>query len=1131
MDDENAPGTGDALEIAQPIHVISPDEPSPNAPAIENLPVFCREFQSQLELCQAEANSENLQRLDVLSTKLLTALDSSSDEPITLEGYRLLTSALSVLRRTTTTVRTVTRVNVSSRESSADFHAQVERAVGDIRTMFNLSPTTTIETLAFELRSLKQQYDLSNGISEKAAKLTEENVNLRLNCRNLEEEVRQLREFQSAQDDQVIELRRERDELKEEAAQRSAASLGSLMEPELRRLKSKLNEAEKQIEKAKAKSKQMKSALNVSSAKVSELQRINESLKILNQRLTLDNEDLKAKLTNQAESVNQWELEAKQTQVDALQTALTQLAEQLSDQTEEIAEYNEQKNVLMTTLSSQRVMADQMEKLLRDRERVIGEHKKELQLLKIELEKKEQEKEDAMEAIDDAIGLIRDFAINNMTEARAHDISKILDRGDTAAIVSAFEYVNKLFMNARSEDVQELCGTIGEQNKRLLGYLQSQNDYLISVAGDESIHSDLRKEIIQACSEVDTFLQENASGLVAEFNVFNVFGLSVQANEMAYQLSQFFQKFDETLSPDANELMVVLRHAVSMNLILKQFDSILKDQCEYQVNEMTRMRNELADLRELASYENEATIADLTTEVNELKTELDAVKAQSIQLQQPIQATKADKRGKLDEKKELEEALVKSQKAQRLLKKKLVSSETELESLRDECAKLQTRINDILSTTKDLQSQKDALEKYTSELKQVILLEKEKNEELNRELKLNVESVKTELEDVKREYSERVNAQDRNWRIEVQKLKDQHKERLAKVQNEAIVLTERLETLKTHYNQIITDMKEKNAEARSAEKASTDKLRQVELTLKETKSTMSQLNIENKMLKLQLDSLKEKAKRDQIQASNQVRARQISIQSEIEDKANALKAEHDREMHSFFAAICDRFRDFVVFDKPITREHVDSILDKVAASCSKSLDFERRFQNTQTELDKLRTILKVKNKISITSAVDHLISDNERLSAQNQKLQTELDEYGSAIIAARSANNQAKEVKEWSQWARRLLSLTSSALQVGRSDKQVRQSLEEFLLPSLTTRCCVSWKLDSLRLQKSLLQSDALSILPASIKRPSSIRPVLAAFAALHRMQKLSGHLHPTLSLAPADAPAQPRRWPLFTPA
>ena len=1136
MSDENSAGSGDAVNLSQSFGSRSHSSQS----AGQDLTSLCQAVRDQLDRAEADGATETLQRLNDLATELSDALEAAPHDLTALDGYKVLSSALAALRARSPAVEKVTRiertVHVKSEANAQllEYQAQAEKALADVKAMFSLPSSTTVQSLAFELKGVKEHMDLGDEMNTKVAKLTEENVNLRLNCRTLEEDVRQLKECQVAQDEQIIELRRERDELKEEMARREMVAMGASVSPEVKRAKLRIDEMSARVEKMKAKNERMKVALQTRDVQLSDLQRSSESLKVLNQKLALEVDDLKAKLSDDSDAEsNKRELESKDVQIASLQDALGQLAEQMSEQTDEIAECNVQKNVLMTTLGSQRALVDKMERLLTGNAEEIAQQKREIQQLKRNLEKKDLEKVEAMEVIDDTIGMLRDFAINNMTEERARDVSDILDQGDSASIVSAFAYVYKLFLNARNEDIQEMCGVIGEQNERLFGYLHSQNDLLLSISGDESVHTDLRKEILQACAGIDAYLHENAPGLVEEFNVFNAFGMSVQPTEMVQLLTRFFKHFDEKLSPDGMELMAILKHAVAMNLILKKFDSILKDQCEYQANEITRMTNELTDLRELATYENEATIADLTNEITELKNELEEVRARSVQLQQEPKVKIVKREGAKPCDLELEQEMAKFQKVQRKLKKKLLEKQSELASVTERAEKLHRRISDLVDSNKDLESQNTLFQKQIEELNTVIKLQKEKNDELSQELKVNVESVKAELEEVKYDYTEKIKSQDRAWNVEVQKLKDQHKERLSKVQNEALVLNERIETLKSHYNQMISDLKEKVSEARIAERAANDKVRQAELDLKEVKSAMSQLNIDNKMLKLKMDSIREKCKRDQIQASNQVRARQISIVSELEDQANTLKTQHEREIHTLLASICDRFRDFIDFDKPITREHVETILDKVADSCSNSLDFERRLQASQVELDKLRTILKVKNKISIASAVDHLLSENERLTTQNKKLQTEIDDYGASIIAARSANNQAKEVKEWSQWARRLLSLTSSALQVGRSDKQVRQSLEEFLLSSLATRCNISWKLDSLRLQKSLLTSDHLPIIQLSSRNPTSIRPVLVVFAALHRMQKLSGHLHPTLSLACAEAPQPPlqRKWPLFTPA
>ena len=296
MSVENSAGSGDAVNLSQSFGSRSHSSQS----AGQDLTSLCQAVRDQLERAEADGATETLQRLNDLTTELSEALEAAPHDLTALDGYKILSSALSALRARLPTVEKVTRiektVHFKSEANSQllDYQAQVEKALADIKAMFSLPSSTTVQSLAYELKSVKEHMDLGDEMNTKVAKLTEENVNLRLNCRTLEEDVRQLKECQVAQDEQIIELRRERDELKEEMARREMIALGASVNPEVKRAKLRIDEMSARVEKMKAKNERMKVALQTRDVQLSDLQRSSESLKVLNQKLWLVVDDLRA---------------------------------------------------------------------------------------------------------------------------------------------------------------------------------------------------------------------------------------------------------------------------------------------------------------------------------------------------------------------------------------------------------------------------------------------------------------------------------------------------------------------------------------------------------------------------------------------------------------------------------------------------------------------------------------------------------------------------------------------------------------------------------------------------------------------------------------------------------------------
>lgn len=524
--------------------------------------------------------------------------------------------------------------------------------------------------------------------------------------------------------------------------------------------------------------------------------------------------------------------------------------------------------------------------------------------------------------------------------------------------------------------------------------------------------------------------------------------------------------------------------------------------------------NEEEDVTEIKET-TEDYIAKLEGKIVELQESYDAEKSKSIEEINELNRQLAENLAKVND---LEDSLTE-----------------EKEKHEKEQQKKDENIFDLNETKCLLQEEIQALRKDNQNLSDTVAEQKEHIESLATVHQQEIEEAKkaceAEANEKLQELNEKINELDSliqqkeaESKGTLKKLRQACKQELKKQQQELEASEKRNEEIKQHYEPLLTDLREKLAQARESEDETKEQINRIKNDAKEAKSQLAATRVEAKMLQMKLNTIEEKAKREKTLSESQFNMRMMKCDADHQQAIDEIINNNNNEKRNFLSNICQLFVDFVDFSKPITEESVNELLNAVhefVETAQKKQSDVKRFND---EIAEIRHILNINETEPLKQSISNTVTKLKEFEKAREKIHAEQEKAMKLTKQMKSTVHSLDNSREWEEWARRIHGVITDNFTVVKDPAQLRYALEEALMSSIGQRQL--WRrMDILRMEKSIL-TNGLVRGPVQVKR-NTMTTLLSVVVSLRRMQKLSGHLHSSISIAKQkDIPKQVARTP-----
>lgn len=461
------------------------------------------------------------------------------------------------------------------------------------------------------------------------------------------------------------------------------------------------------------------------------------------------------------------------------------------------------------------------------------------------------------------------------------------------------------------------------------------------------------------------------------------------------------------------------------------------------------------------------------------------------------------------------------------LKRKLYNVES---SMKEQNTELQNQVTSQRQQITQLEFDKASLMQHfnviseeNKELQKTIEQQSECISDFPRKLEIEIQQVKREFSDREEEMTQRYTTllDDLNQKLEgkvmecddrIRDIKNQMKEEIRKKNYEVEYQTNRNTELRKHYEKIQDELREKASDARQAEAEAKDEVTKLSNESSELKSVISSLRVDNKMLQMKLNSMEDKTKREKELVENQTKMILLSKETEHQAKLDEAKSVWASHMHNFLVLICEKFKDYVDFNKPISEESVAGLLDCVLQDITSVQNKVIELKKNGYDINEIRSILGISGDASVTEAVTDAVIKSREYDRSKQFLEQKEQEYAVSISQSKALAMANSNSKEWADWGRRLHSIITDSFSGKHTDKELRFVLEEAIMSSIGQRRV--WRhMEILRTEKQMFLRGLIKPLPFKSIPIPTVRILIVAFASINRLQRLSGNLHATIAI------------------
>lgn len=900
-----------------------------------------------------------------------------------------------------------------------------------------------------------------------------------------------------------------------------------ILQAEFEELKSKYESLQAEMKEVKLNERKMKEQKMETEKMLSMEMQAKQSLSIELQRITIELEDLKnLEALREGESDVEKHLAQRTEQMRALNNLNESLADQVEQLVSELSDLSAQRNLCLSVIEKQGTLLDCYENQL---ERTDSSEKLELPspsqenvLTKVETER------DCSNIVLDVIkrhtqSLLSDEAVRTLESDR-----KDLDEKIEAVVrdlVSSHQTTLAPSTDSQTHELEKENKMLTERLSDLVKFMQklTNSEELMGEILDDSFETQ-RDILVAQCKRVEDFL------LRADVDVESVPSLLKCANWYA--------------TDDPEQLRTLLEHSCFVNDMMRAYCQAVQEHAEMLTMQLNEMKTESVHLDD---HVNEATF-ELHNELAEVKRERDEAMGALAEFQDrlmkecdEVHPVREDvlldissrfsqmPNGYLRRIAELEEALEdydalckehrclvsQGKKLQRQLTKLqniFTVQEEEKQKLQGANAELEEQLNSSMRRIEKLHGDNSLLRENLEELTTTV---SEMEEKKNHEIELvraeqqqiydaDVEELNKQIEELKEmiEMAE-------NERAEAEKnLKKQHQKEKESLHRALSEQSRSAEELRVNMESLVVDLRNKLQTEREQLASSRKKLSDQEELYQELKEELSSTRISQKMTESKLTALEERTRREKALLEGQTKIKVLNLENQYETDIEALKLEMKQNVRNILVRVCEVFKRFYDFREQITEESVVRLLEKVTSLMSDLEAKNDEYKASHENLDRVCQILGARNVQDALSQLPVLLSARTQFEQLEQEVKECLGTAKDRKTAEATISRLEQELNVWTLWAKRLHAMATEEFSVRKSPQSLRFVIEEALMSAIGQRQ-VWRRMEILRTEKQILTENDREVLARTDSdSPISLRSQVAAFVAIYRLQKLSGHVH-----------------------
>ncbi|EAY03494.1 hypothetical protein TVAG_450670 [Trichomonas vaginalis G3] len=680
------------------------------------------------------------------------------------------------------------------------------------------------------------------------------------------------------------------------------------------------------------------------------------------------------------------------------------------------------------------------------------------------------------------------------------DIQDILNGKTSSAIEESFakitEYYKQNFIEQQNTSEKEIIAKLRNVVASNISFIHQLIDSKLIQSWSEVPYSlDSIRQLLQTeIQQIKESIQKNNIQLPTVETIYNTFLFEMPSAEQITEISNYFEKFEETNSPKELELLGIVIQCIQSNFALVQYSNLNKSKVEKYSNEIKSLQNNIEAMNESAKAIKSDERARYEAEISQLKKELEEMSNQNNEetdseeqnvnnsdiiefatrdlnnqnqelqncveeLKRMVDEAKADSTTKMQEiesKNNENEQQLKQQISE--LQDKIIELNSEIQKMKDE--------NDILEDSiKNYGTQEQELGKCRDQISRL----KEENESLER----SILDLKEAAE------------------ITVKSVVSRSKKSIARVREEMAgketEYQEKNEDLCQQIETIQAELNEKNAKIKELE----DNAEQLSLHIKEIEGEKQNISAQNTVLRTQLKQCYDKMQREIASFQSELKARSFALECEYKSRMDKQKATMQSDYDSLHDIAAKLLND-------PSNNHEDFI-EQLDLKVFELLSLQSKLDNMKEEINQAREIISAPKSLSFIESVTSMQKTMQEKTTKLEKCEEKIRSMKKEVIMARANANQAYENCEWAEWAKRICENVTDGAYTSNDQNELRSKVESMVRECAGLGSLVK-HIESLRLQKIFTLKKYNQIKPAEL----SAKTIICTALALRRIMKNS---------------------------
>ena len=427
--------------------------------------------------------------------------------------------------------------------------------------------------------------------------------------------------------------------------------------------------------------------------------------------------------------------------------------------------------------------------------------------------------------------------------------------------------------------------------------------------------------------------------------------------------------------------------------------------------------------------------------------------------------------------------------------------EAALVTEKDAKAEIEQKLQDA---QKDFQETIDEYRARDEEQKREFAEFKESAENITKEQQRQICEAKENM-DMARDELEKATAKI----TELRRDKKDAKERIAYLEGVQMKSVESLkaksEALRKEYEKSLEDSRRQMEDLRESLELSQNERRDLQRKTEQLAAELRNTVIEKNSLELKITTTTEKFERERRTATAQLNAKIETAQQQVTDKLNSL-VKHQQSVLEEFVRFA---QEECACDLDCAGElSFDRFMAALRRYMEDSKDRERVYEETGIDVMRVKQILNLSPSDEMNKKVSSLIAERNRLLEEVKESDKALDKQEQQcqqlMQTLSKFEGDVASLHQWELWARRLHRVVYESASSTYSSEQLRLSLEEALLASVSHRTIVS-RLECLREQKKAFMKVGNQALVSKSEVKPGIRPLICVCMAALRLQRISG--------------------------